>query len=319
MSYQKDIYQNELDLFLSYKFFFESSRKESFFELDTYGFALSPQKNDLNLFITGLTHGNEVIGLQVINLILEHIKIHNIQDLSIGFLLNNIEAYLINSRFKQNDLNRSFLRDSKPDLTYEHSRARQIEKILSGFSQIDLLIDLHQTSEPCEKAFIIIPEDYDLIEMASYWKTDFPIITFSLDGFSVAGKTLTEFVQEKLGKPALVFELGEKGFNADLAQKMQDLLLNLSPKTLKSHLKSGDEIRYHHIVDKIPILPEVQLVPGLKNLSYLTKSLVLAQNKEHYLYECPYEAHLVFPRYKNITSQDTELGLLAVEKKYVKP
>ena len=103
--------QNEFQLFISLHERLKT--RTDYVHLDEFGFALSQSaviqdKIAVDMLVCGLTHGNEVIGLEIINLMLQDILNCNLS-VKMAFLLNNIEAYHQNVRFLDYDLNRSFL------------------------------------------------------------------------------------------------------------------------------------------------------------------------------------------------------------------
>lgn len=273
--------QEELKKFNKFKDYFKFNHP-GYSELDNYGFSLSSDKNSVNILFTALTHGDEVIGIQIINLILQDIMIHNNLNFKPAFLLNNIEAFNKNVRSIESDLNRSFCIS---DLnTKEKIRAREIENIISKL-KIDLLLDLHQTIEPAVGPFAIIPEDLDLIGLARAIAKDYSIVTFSNQGFSDKGKTLIEYAKT-LSIPALVFELGQKGFNDLQANEFKNIVMNLDINQLTQH-KSDQSIDYFLINDHIPNIDQLRLVEGLSNLQPISKGQILAQNNEIFCFKCP--------------------------------
>lgn len=285
----------------------------SYEELDTYGFSLVP-KNEVEILFTGLTHGNELIGIQIINLMLEHIKENPNFSSKIAFLLNNVEAYKKNVRFLETDLNRSFCRTHLE--TLEHKRAREIETVIESLN-LQLIIDLHQTSEPSDGVFMMVPEIAHHIRIANNITTKCPIVTYSAsEGFSSKGKTLGEFAEQK-AIIEVVFELGQKGFNLERATEYKNLLLQLNLNCLENVKVHSQDIEYLHLTDKVPLLKDYRLVNGIRSLSSLKKGEILARHIENQSleYKCPQDAVAIFPRYENITDFDTELTLLAFKKK----
>lgn len=308
----------ELDIFNNLKTYFKEIYPY-FKELDQYGFSLnsnnSSELNSVNILLTGLTHGDETIGLQIINLILQEIKTNlnlgkNV-NFKIAFLLNNVEAYKKNIRFIESDLNRSFGSEEKN--TKEKKRAQEIENIISQF-KIELLLDLHQTIEITNSAFVVIPESEDLIQLSNRITKQYPIVTFSPSGFSHKGKTLIEYAKSK-SILALVYEIGQKGFNDAQADEFKKLVLSLADLDINQlRSSSNSPIEYYHINNQIPNQNGLKLVDGLSSLQRVLKGQVLAKNGAGYDFICPNDSIMVFPRYKNIEKDDQEIGLLAVKK-----
>jgi succinylglutamate desuccinylase len=99
------------------------------------------------LLIIGATHGNEKIGVEVLE-ILKNKKLDKYFD----FLIANPQALKQNKRFIDFDLNRAYPGDSHSNL-YEKKRASQILKIASKYKYI---IDIHEASQGINN-FIIAP------------------------------------------------------------------------------------------------------------------------------------------------------------------
>lgn len=303
----------ELELFKEHQQYFSRTFSANFSEIDEHGFSVTESPGELDLFLVGLTHGNEVIGIEIINKFLSRLRKHNNQtNLPFNFavLLNNVKAYLENTRFLESDLNRSFLR--KELITSEHFRAHQIEQIFSRFNQIDFVFDLHQTSESSLGPFTIFAEKENLIRLAHQIAPHMPMITYSDQGFSEKGKTLGEFLSKK-GVKSVVFELGQKGYNTDISEEMLQSIFNYSQ--IKPPNKDFPyKINYWSIVDQIPLKPEFRLAPGLANLMKVSPDQVLVYHEDQPVYKSPQEGILVFPRYSQITESDTNLGLIATYK-----
>lgn len=311
-----DLLNSELDQFLQHKEYF-SLNNLGYFELDEYGFALNcnaSKKIDICLF--GLTHGDEVIGLQIINLILNKFKMTPALNLNFAFVLNNIEAFKANKRYLDYDLNRSFLIASDDGL--ERKRAVEIEEIILKCTP-KLIIDLHQTIERCTKPFCIIPEIPEIILLAHQISSEIPVICFSdQNGFSELGKTLIEFANTN-NIPALVYEIGQKGFNIQNANKFVELLLNLNINQLPlfDHSKAKQviqKIEYYLIMYTIPNVRNYRLKPNLESLNYIKKDETLANNINGEEFKSPENSLIIFPRYQNILEHEKELGYLAVLK-----
>ena len=100
------------------------------------------------VIIVGGTHGNEWTGIQVVRHYQDFFK-QKYPDLMLEFILANPEAYKLNRRFKDEDLNRAFefLREERS--SYEHHRARELKLLID--QEPCLVLDLHTTtSRPCD-------------------------------------------------------------------------------------------------------------------------------------------------------------------------
>lgn len=85
-------------------------------------------------------HGNEQLGVTVINRLQQEIT-----DKNITFIIGNPEAYKKNVRFCDEDLNRLFGTEPITHNSYETARAKVLMPILA---QADILIDIHSTIKP---------------------------------------------------------------------------------------------------------------------------------------------------------------------------
>jgi succinylglutamate desuccinylase len=303
--------KSEYEKFKKFQEHFKLNQKDLYQQIDDHGFLLSKDLNQIDLLITGLTHGDEVIGLEIINLILEYIMLHKIYHFKVGFLLNNLEAYHQNQRYLESDLNRSFSVDNIQ--TQEQKRALEIQNIVKKL-EFKLLLDLHQTSEPTANSFAVIPELPELIRFADQIAPNKPIVCFDLNGFSREGKTLMEFTQN-MGVNSLVFEIGQKGFNEVLAHEYKTYFLRLLNEGIFEPQKTNKKLTYLLINQIIPKQKGYALVPNLKSLDQVVKNQVLALNSQtNSEYLCPETAYILFPRYQNIRDAETNIGFLAIQK-----
>lgn len=288
---------------------------QGYSQIDAHGFTTSPNPD---ILFTAITHGNEVIGLQSINLFLEKVIKSNLSaPFTFAVLLNNLQAFDKNVRFIDKDLNRSFQNAKTPKgvikvhltNTYEYGRARQIEKVIRELKP-KVIIDLHQTSAPTLAPFFVANEDEYLISMAHILNPDWPIVCFDSKGFSRDGLTLSEFAKsEKI--PALVIEISQNGFDQSLARIMCEKMFYIDfekliqPKPLK-------EIVYYQITHQIKKSNlGVELLPGLVNLQNISDGDVLGYNPNGEELKSPTSGLLIFPKYGKSAETSQELGLIA--------
>ncbi len=102
--------------------------------------------------IIGGTHGNEWTGVQVVRHYQEQLQ-KKFPRLRLEFILANPEAYKINKRFKDEDLNRAFQYLKENRQSYEHHRAHEIKRIIE--QEACLVIDLHTTTSNMGKTVIV--------------------------------------------------------------------------------------------------------------------------------------------------------------------
>lgn len=292
---------NEIDLFIQSK---ESLIQKGFSvkSIDDYGFVIQGNKQSerIDLLITGLVHGNEVIGVEIMNQIVNHLILDKEIKINLGLLLCNIEAAKKDTRFIESDLNRSF--SVAKVTTLEHRRAIEIAKIVD---QADFVFDLHQTVEPSLTPFFVIEHNYELIEIANQLLPQFPIVTFGAGGFSKSGKTMLEYSSSKKIK-AMVIECGQKGFSTELSEKVADACLELVKNLKTTKIQKPKEISVLHLVSSVTNMGNTHLVPGLVSYLPIKQGQVLAHEGSIEI-KAPFDGRLVFPSYGEKARTNHEL------------
>lgn len=308
------ILKQHIDEFLELKLKF--SKFNNYEDLDTYGFKCHFQSGQTQLMLFALTHGDEIVGLPILNKVLKSLL--ETKKYNFAVMLNNIEAYWQQIRCVEFDLNRSF---SDPlgnitNQTYEFKRAQLIKAAVDKIKP-QYILDLHQTIEDSMSAFAVTPEQNDLIQLAKYISPDTPILSFNNSGFSKIGMTLIEYSNSK-GIPALVFEIGKKGFNDQLTKDFSDKIIKFIENISLNHgFLSDIPIDYYLIVEEIPYATEQSLIMGFKSFEnlHLNQQITLnTDNKPTEVFVNKYaNAVMIFPRYSQAKPNE-ELGLIAVKR-----
>lgn len=124
------------------------------------------------ILIFGGTHGNEWTGITIVREFSETIKAE-FPELDIEFIFANPEAYKINKRYQDEDLNRAFenLNESRPH-SYEHVRAKEIKEIIDRAPCF--VLDLHTTTSNMGKTVIICHENTVNLKVASELTRNLP-------------------------------------------------------------------------------------------------------------------------------------------------
>ena len=287
---------------------FKSALEEKGFcieSVDDFGYILCPDKNQIghriDLLITGLIHGNEVIGIEIINRVLKGFLNGRDLTLNLGFLLCNLEAARAGERFIESDLNRGFCVDQIK--THEHQRALQISRVVD---QADFILDLHQTIGPTLTPFFVIEHKHELIQIAHQLLPEFPIITFGEKGFSKSGKTMLEYASLQ-GAKALVIECGQQGFSAELAEKVEKACLDLIEILKYKVIKKAERIEVLELVSSITnVNGKTHLVPGLVSYTPIRAGQILAYNGETPVL-APFDGRVIFPSYGEKARTNHEL------------
>lgn len=172
--------------------------------------AVAVRAGTFGLTIMGITHGNEVAGLPIVNTFLREILADPARlRIPLALILGNPVAARQNRRFVDRDLNRSFSRVQKA--TWEDQRARDLEGILS---QSSFLLDLHQTSEPSETPFFIFPYTANGYRFARAVAPRLPVVTHWGAPFSKDGQCTDEYVIA-CGGTGITLELGQNGMTRE--------------------------------------------------------------------------------------------------------
>lgn len=105
------------------------------------------------VIIFGGTHGNEWTGVMAVNKFRDALT-SEFKDLELHFIHANPEAFKINRRFKDEDLNRAFqfLHEDRPE-SYENGRARVLKAMID--EEACFVLDLHTTTSNMGNTVII--------------------------------------------------------------------------------------------------------------------------------------------------------------------
>lgn len=104
------------------------------------------------VIIVGGTHGNEFTGIQIVRHYQDYLT-QKFPELELEFIFANPEAHKLNSRFKDEDLNRAFQYLNEERTSYEHKRAHEIKKIIQ--KEKCLVLDLHTTTSNMGSTVIV--------------------------------------------------------------------------------------------------------------------------------------------------------------------
>lgn len=257
--------------------------------------------------VMGLTHGNEVAGVAIINETLNFIRQTTLTLTGpTVFILGNPDAARRQVRFIERDLNRSFNRQGKD--TLEERRVGKIQPILA---QTRFLLDFHQTMEPSETPFWIFPYTPNAIKLAAILAQDLPVITHWHGGFSQEGMCTDEFVNSVDGT-GVTLELGQNSFSPYHIAVGFKVLLQAITGIKNAGTVTNSPLRGTRYFTWGEILPfpdgEVRLRDGLFNFKAVRHREVLGEaNGTAILAGC--DGFILFPKYVRQTDvrRPTEL------------
>jgi succinylglutamate desuccinylase len=295
-----------------------------FEDWDLHGFVIAPRPRDLrlddkaqgsqtetlgevDLLITALVHGDEVGGLEALNIFIDDI-LEGVVELkrTIGFVLANVAAARKGVRFLDADLNRSFL--MMPTKAHESVRAMELSRLVD---RSQALIDLHQTVEPTTSPFFVVVNQPALVSKVRALEASWPIVTFPANGFSHSGKTIIEYAASR-GADSFVVELGQKGFSKELAMQAQRLLVSASSGFVRGTSREpAEEVEVYHLEKFIPNQNGARLRPGLFNGQIVVKGEVLGVDQAGDIVS-PIDGRIFFPKYGDLADKSPELCEIGV-------
>lgn len=184
-------------------------------KLNEFIYIISPRKSKkaslpkrVGLTLMGLTHGDEIIGIHILNQLLMDLMFDRVTlQFPIGIALGNIEGFFSDKRFVDKDLNRSFC--SKEKGSYEEKRAVELSTLLENSCWF---LDFHQTKVSCLEPFFIFPYTKKGLAFAQAIHPSLSVVTHWGKSFSKDGCCTDEFVNLN-GGVGISIETGQKGFD----------------------------------------------------------------------------------------------------------
>lgn len=217
----------------------------------------------MKIAIIGGTHGNEPVGIEVIN----HIKTLNELDFSHSFetFLGNPKAYEQKCRFIHTDLNRCF--GTNPTLKgHEAGRSHNLKEQIEG--KFDFIIDLHTATSNMGLTIILNNDDQLSLNAACFLKRKYPEITL------IKSKILNEKAPytNAMAKSGLTVEVGSVASNvikASLVIAVKKMVLDLLNWDL-SEEESVNTVEYYQMIGPIsfPQSCEWMIHPSLEDMAF---------------------------------------------------
>ena len=135
--------------------------------------------------IVGGTHGNEYTGVYLIQKLREESSKKRFKNIDTLFELANEEAFKLNRRYVDKDLNRCFSKDFLKEVKMKLSEKGEgflnhEEKLALDFDsklkkgRVDFIIDLHTTTSNMGPTIILSHQDNLSLAVAAYLKEVFP-------------------------------------------------------------------------------------------------------------------------------------------------
>jgi succinylglutamate desuccinylase len=283
-------------------------------ELFPYTYLISPQSGktlrpplpkEIPLTLFGLIHGNEVVGIQLLNEVLALLASRQVNlTFPLAVALGNYRAVEQGARYLEKDLNRSF--GGAQGNAWEITRAAELTTVLS---KTWYFVDFHQTSQPSLEPFFIFPYSRKNVQFARELSPTQAVVTHWHGGFSVDGMATDEYLT-KIGGIGLTIETGQNGFS--LYQESLGALTALKAiQVVEHHLRSHHKLPTYGptpgIGDHNPLYTwaqvqeyprdgEVTLRPGLLNFQAVSKGEELGLHNGSPLVATA-TGKLLFPKY----------------------
>lgn len=209
--------------------------------VDSDIYYISPQpskKTNKSIALVALTHGDEVIGLHILNeFILKILEKKLILNGDLYLILANRDAYLKNQRYLDVDLNRVYGK-KLPSTLIEEKRVQKIKPIID---KCDYIVDIHQSIEDTLHPFFILPYTDESYRWVSQAAPNIPVI---FQEISNKVTTLSSYGTAK-GKMAVTFEVGGSGVDvyqlelgSNVVQQFVELAHGSPQVANKHHLRS---------------------------------------------------------------------------------
>jgi len=259
----------------------------------------SLEKSSITLGYLALVHGNEFLGLPILNSLIESILNGSMKsDSDIYFGLGNIPAAFANQRFIEEDMNRCFGRTD--DITIEAKRARELEN--SMLNHCDFLVDIHQTIFSSQDPFFIFQYTSErCLAVMEKWNPGIPVILQNDPLGENTGLCADEYMKS-LGRFGAALELGQLGTadHFDLGLGICKRALEFANQDLSGATPSSDDFSFpllklhgsYKVKDSSYKLDE-----GWKNLSPFKKGQRLGICDAGEVL-APTAGYMLFPRYR---------------------
>jgi succinylglutamate desuccinylase len=253
-------------------------------------------KSKATLGFLALVHGNEYLGLPILNSLLKSIfegTLHLNSDIYFG--LGNVPAAFAKKRFIEEDLNRCFGKNSAD--TGESRRARELEAFM--LDHCDYLIDIHQTISCANEPFFIFQYSSErCLSVIQKWNPGISTVLQRNQMGENTGLCADEYIRSK-GSFGTALELGQLG---------TDEHFELGFKICKTAVETISEDLSQRPF-KFPILDlhdsfkvknsSYKLDEGWKNLKPFRKGERLGVCNEGII-EAPTTGYILFPRYRTV-------------------
>jgi hypothetical protein len=188
-------------------------------------------------------------------------------------ILGNLDALRINDRWVREDLNRCYPAPGEDerlppgDASDERLRAHVIARAMRD---ADLVVDLHQTSQPTRRPFFVFPFHRPSVALAQALRTTDVLLTRDPGPIDETGRCIDDFCHAR-DVPTVAIEVGCKGENAMTRACVAQVLQAVAAQVGSDGDRAAREpapIRLLHVTRRFGFGSRGDAVaPGLDNLA----------------------------------------------------
>lgn len=224
-------------------------------------FYIMTSKKQFNVVINAGTHGDEQIGFFVAN----ELKKLILKKGSLMFTTGNEKACLLNKRFIDQDLNRSF--PGNKNGNYEERRAAELLPLIKS---ADIVIDIHSTTSELKDALIVTKLDKKTREYIGVICPKYALYMKVTKGNALISSA-------KIG---LAFEYGKDRDKKAIRKVVKDIknLLKYLGMIEGGVQKKKISTTYFEVTKSIPKAKGVRLLKQIKNYKLVKKTTTYARS-----------------------------------------
>ena len=270
----------------------------------------SDKVNAKNLGFSALVHGNEILGLPILNTLIRALLNGTLRSShSFYFALGNLEAFHRNVRFVEKDLNRCF--GLKEATNGEERRAKELE--VHFLNHLDYLIDLHQTVQASFEPFFIFQYSSPMCyrHLAKMNRNFSVVLQFDNIGDD-QGLSTDEYLRSR-GKFGVALELGQLGWSESQFKNGLQACLRLVANADQDVPGKMDGAQIFEIAERFPCpLDDVILRSELVNFSSVEKDEIVGQSGVEFV-RAPRGGRVLFPKLNRLVKSSENLFFICSE------
>jgi len=255
------------------------------------------QINHTKVMIIGGMHGNEPMGIKIIQQLKKDLKNTEIKNGELTLMIGNPVAAELNIRPIKNDLNRYFGESHKSKEntdSYEEKRATEIKSMLK---KVDILIDIHSTNSP-SPAFIYCEASKKHLNLAKEFTTEIivsPDKNFRPPEFNSSADNYID----RNGGIGITYETGHKDSNnfSEVYENIINILNKLKIISTTTNNKHKNTLKKKHLIiyDHIVADNNFKFSKKFKNFDQVTSGTEIATENSKPIITNK-ECYIIFPK-----------------------